>query len=99
DPLMHDRISPRLYFAFNEARQRVLRDARRLAVPALLMHGADDRVPAPAGPAEFAAAAPSELVRHIVYPGAYHEIFNDVSRDKTIADTLEWMGKVTASRR
>ncbi len=98
DPLMHDRVSPRLYFAFNEARQRVLRDARRLAVPALLMHGAADRVVDAAGSAEFAAAAPAALVSHVTYPGAYHEIFNDLDRDRVKADLLAWMEWVTASQ-
>lgn len=98
DPLMHDRASPRLYFAFNEARQRVLRDARRLSVPVLMMHGDADRVVDPAGAAEFAAAAPPGLVTHIVYPGGYHEIFNDVSREKAKSDLLEWMEWVESSR-
>jgi alpha-beta hydrolase superfamily lysophospholipase len=98
DPLMHDRVSPRLYFAFNEARQRVLRDARRLAVPALLMHGEADRVVDPAGSAEFAAAAPPPLVSHLVYPGAYHEIFNDLARDQAKADLLAWMEWVAAAK-
>jgi alpha-beta hydrolase superfamily lysophospholipase len=94
DPLVHDRCSPRLYFAFNEARQRVLRGARRLAVPALLMHGDADRVVDPAGSAEFAAAAPHGLLTHIVYPGAYHEILNDLDRPKVERDMFEWLEHV-----
>ena len=91
DPLVHDRISPRLYHAMTEARQRVLRDARRLAVPALLQHGAADRVVDPAGTAAFVAAAPRERVTHIVYAGAFHEIFNDSDRARVVADLLEWL--------
>ena len=37
DRLMHGKISPRLYHDLVEAQQRVMRDARRLAVPALLI--------------------------------------------------------------
>ena len=94
DPLVHDRVSPRLYFAFNEARQRVLREARRLAVPTLVMHGGADRVVDPAGTAEFAAAAPRGLLTHIVYPGAYHEILNDLDRAKVEKDLFEWLERV-----
>jgi alpha-beta hydrolase superfamily lysophospholipase len=97
DPLMHDRASPRLYFAFNEARQRVLRDARRLSVPALMMHGDADRVVDPAGTAEFVAAAPPALVTHVVYAGVYHEIFNDLAREQAKADLLKWMERVAGS--
>ena len=103
DPLVHDRISPRLYFSFNEARQRVLRGARRFAVPTLLMHGDADRIADCAGSAEFAADAPRAQVTHIVYPGAYHEIFNDLDRDRVKQDMVEWLGKTlgraTAVRR
>ncbi len=91
DPRVHDRVSPRLYHDFNEARQRVLRDARRLAVPALLMHGARDRVVDPAGTAEFVAAAPKDRVSEIIYPEAYHELFNDSDRTRVIGDMVKWM--------
>lgn len=96
DPLMHDKISPRLYEAFNEARQRVLRDARRLAVPALIMHGDADRVVDPQGSADFVAAAPKALVTYKTYPGAYHEIFNDTDRGRVIADLKAWLERVVA---
>jgi alpha-beta hydrolase superfamily lysophospholipase len=97
DPLVHDRVSPRLYFAFNEARRRVLRSARRLAVPALVMHGDADRLADPAGTAEFATAAPHGLVTHVVYPGSYHEIFNDLDRGEVQRDLLAWLGRTAPS--
>jgi alpha-beta hydrolase superfamily lysophospholipase len=94
DPLVHDRISPRLYFDFNEARQRVLRDARRLQVPALLLQGTADRVVDPRGALEFNGAAPHGLSRLMTYPDAYHEIFNDGARAQAIQDTLQWLDAV-----
>jgi alpha-beta hydrolase superfamily lysophospholipase len=91
DPLMHDRISPRLYFAMEEARQRVLRDARRLAAPALLLHGAADRITDPKGTLEFCGSAPHDKARYITYRDAYHEIYNDPSRAQVIRDTTGWL--------
>jgi len=91
DPLMHGKISPRLYFAFEEARQRVMRDARRLAVPALLLHGAADRVTDPKGTLAFVGAAPHEKARLFTYRDAYHEIFNDLSREQVIKDLVGWL--------
>jgi len=91
DPLVHGRISPRLYHDFNEARQRVLRDARRLSVRALVMHGTADTVVDPEGSREFCSAAPRGMAKHIEYPGAFHEIFNDLSRDQVIRDLIGWL--------
>jgi acylglycerol lipase len=91
DPLMHDRISPRLYQSFTEAQQRVLREARRLAVPALLLHGAADRVTDPKGSLEFNAAAPHGMSRLITYPDAYHELLNDNSRADVLRDITGWL--------
>ena len=97
DPLVHDRISPRLYFDLAEARQRVLREARRLQVPALLLHGAADRVVDPRCTAEFHAAAPPGRAKLVTYPDAYHEIFNDPVRAEVLRDLLGWLGEVLRS--
>ena len=97
DPLMHDRISPRFYFALNEARQRVLRDARRLQVPALLMQGMADRVIDPRGALEFNAAAPRAMTRLLTYPDVYHELFNDPERGRAVKDLVGWIDSLLAA--
>jgi alpha-beta hydrolase superfamily lysophospholipase len=94
DPLMHDRISPRLYFAIEEARQRVMRDARRLSVPTLLLHGAADRVVDPRGTLEFCGAAPHGMSRLLTLREGYHEVFNDTTRDEAIKDLIAWLDAV-----
>ncbi len=94
DTLVHDRITPRLYFDFNEARQRVLREARRLQIPALLMQGTADRVVDPRGAAEFVAAAPAGLARLVTLPDGYHEIFNDPVRPAALNELTGWLDSV-----
>jgi len=94
DPLMHDRISPRLYFALREAQQRVLREARRLEVPTLLQQGTADRMVDPKGALEFNAAAPHGMARLITYKDAYHEIYNDLDRAKVVQDLVGWLEAV-----
>ena len=91
DPLMHNRISPRLYFDFSEACGRVLGGARRLQVPTLVLQGDADRVVDPAGAREFVAAAPQGMARLIVYAGAYHEVFNDSARTHVVRDLAGWL--------
>lgn len=97
DPLVHDRISPRLYFAFNEARQRVLLGARRLQVPCLVLHGGADRVVMPEGSEELVAAAPTAYAKLVLYPDAWHELFNDPGRQLAIRDMVRWLERVLAA--
>src|SRR4029077_21077285 len=77
DPLVHDRISPRTYFAFSEAAQACRRDIRSLAVPTLMFQGMADRVVDPKGALEAAGAAPHEMLRFVTLRDAFHEVFND----------------------
>lgn len=94
DPLVHDRISPRLYFEFNEARRRVLRHAHRLAIPALLLHGEADRVTDPRGSLEFSGAAPHGMLQLITYKDAFHELFNDPGRAAVVNDLVSWLDRM-----
>jgi alpha-beta hydrolase superfamily lysophospholipase len=94
DPLVHDRITPQLYFGMEAARKRVTAEAKRLAIPALLMQGMKDRIIDPKGALEFNVAAPHGMARIITYPDAYHEIFNDLDRDQVIRDLAGWLDAV-----
>jgi acylglycerol lipase len=70
DPLVHNKISPRLYFGLEEARKRVLAEARRLAVPTLIVQGAADRVVSPSGALELNGLVPHGTARLITYRDA-----------------------------
>jgi alpha-beta hydrolase superfamily lysophospholipase len=91
DPRVHDKISPRLFFAFEEARARVMRDARRLAVPTLLFQGMADRMIDPKGTLEFAGLCPHGMVRFETLGDTYHEIFNDLGREKVVKHMVDWL--------
>lgn len=94
DPLVHDRITPQLFFGMESARKRVMEGARRLAIPALLLQGMKDRIIDPKGALEFNVAAPHGMARILTYPEAYHEIFNDLDRDQVIRDLTGWLDAV-----
>jgi alpha-beta hydrolase superfamily lysophospholipase len=94
DALVHDVISPRLYYGLSASRIRVLGDASRLAIPALVMQGSGDLIIDPAGTEAFCAAAPERLVTRLFYQGAYHEIFNDLGRDACLRDLLAWLSRL-----
>jgi alpha-beta hydrolase superfamily lysophospholipase len=94
DPRVHGKISPRLYFALNEARQRCMREARSLQVPTLLLQGMSDRMVDPKGALELAGAATHGIVRFETLADRYHEIFNDVGRDDVVALLAAWLDAV-----
>jgi len=94
DALVHDMISPRLYYGLAESRERVLREAGRLAIPVLAMQGTGDLIVDPMGTAAFCAATPQRLVSRGFYAGAYHEIFNDLGREACLKDLLAWLSRV-----
>jgi alpha-beta hydrolase superfamily lysophospholipase len=95
DPLVHHRITPRLFFQFDGARQRVMREAWRLAVPALILQGGQDRVVDPTGALEFNVVAPHGMIRLLSYRDSFHEVFNDLDRERVIKDLGDWLDTVT----
>ena len=64
-------------------------------VPVLLMVGRDDTVGGPRSVHRLADAYRTRSgltdVTTLVYPGARHEIFNDVSRDEVVSDLVTWL--------
>ncbi|HEX6017597.1 MAG TPA: alpha/beta hydrolase [Burkholderiaceae bacterium] len=91
DPLVHDRVTPRLARFIVDAGALVRARAPRWTVPTLLLWAGADRCVAPAGSAEFAAAAPRGVVTHTCYPQMAHEIFNEPERDRPLAELTRWL--------
>ena len=98
DPLVHDRVTPRLVrFLIDEGRL-VQRRAPRWRTPTLLLWAGADRCVAPAGSAAFAAAAPREVLTAQELPGLFHEIFNEPEREQVTRQLLRWLQGFEAPR-
>lgn len=94
DPLVHDRITPRLARFILDAGEEVLAQAPRWATPTLLMWAGSDRCVAPRGSARFAAAAPRGVVRSRCFEALFHEIFKEPERAEVFAELLRWLQAV-----
>ena len=92
DPLVHDQMSARFYTEWQAANQEVLARAAEITVPFLVTHGSDDRIIDPAGSEELYRRATVEGRRLILYPGSYHEPYNDLDREQVFADLAAWLG-------
>jgi alpha-beta hydrolase superfamily lysophospholipase len=91
DPLVHDRITAGLYGRTITRGEAFIRRAGELKVPFLLMQGEDDRIVDPTGSRDFFAAASAPGRDFRLYPGMYHEIFNEVDREQVFRDIQSWL--------
>jgi alpha-beta hydrolase superfamily lysophospholipase len=91
DPLVHDRIAPRLARFIVDGGKLVRERAPSWAVPTLLIYAGSDRCVAPAGSAAFAAAAPQALVTTREFKPLFHEIFNEPEQAEVLALLGNWL--------
>ncbi len=91
DPLVHDRITPRLTRFIVDGGEFVRGVAPRWRVPTLLMWAGSDRCVAPSGCAEFAAAAPKAVLQSQVFEPLYHEIFNEPEQAQVFTRLQAWL--------
>lgn len=91
DPLVHDRVTPRLVRFIVDAGEAVRAAAPRWSVPTLLMWAGSDRCVAPRGSAAFAAAAPQERVTAREFVPLFHEIFNEPERTEVFECLRAWL--------
>jgi alpha-beta hydrolase superfamily lysophospholipase len=95
DPLVHDRITGGLYGETIARGEEFIARAGELRVPFLLMQGRDDQVVDPIGSQRFFARATAPDRAFCLYPGMYHEIFNEVDQAKVFQDVDSWLTQRT----
>ena len=94
DPLVDTTITLRLAVEVMDTVERTAAGAADVALPMLLLHGADDPLCLPEGSERFFSSLPGQRVPGSavrIYPGLRHEIFNEPEREKVFNDVLEWM--------
>lgn len=93
DPLVHDRISPRLARFILECGRVGVEKAALIEVPTLLLVAGEDRLVNPQGSRELFAELPENLATMIWYDGLFHEVFNElpVDRERVFADLRQWL--------
>lgn len=91
DPLVHDRITPRLAGATLRGGEEVRAAAARWTVPTLILWAGEDHLVAPSGSDAFAATAPARVVRARRFDGFYHEILNEPGAAEVFAEIGTWL--------
>ncbi|MBL0729492.1 alpha/beta hydrolase [Piscinibacter sp. HJYY11] len=91
DPLVHDRITPRLARFILGNGEWVRLHAARWKVPTLLMYAGSDRCVAPSGSRDLAATAPKPVLTVKEFGPLYHEIFNEPEQAEVLATLSSWL--------
>jgi len=95
DPLVHNRITAGLYGETFAQGESIIARAADLRVPFLLLHGARDQLIDPGGSQRFFARATAPERAYCLYPGMYHEIFNEVDKEMVFQDIESWLTERT----
>ena len=91
DPLVHDRISPRLANFFIDSWAVTRERAALWRVPTLLVYAGSDRCVVPAGSREFEASAPKAVVTTREFGPLFHEIFNEPEQEEVFTVLGTWL--------
>ncbi len=90
DPLVHRRISARLWGEMQRASSRLLADAHRLRVPVLLQLAGSDTVVSNSAARDFGARLASRP-EVIEYEDAFHALYFDPRAEEGLADLRGWL--------
>lgn len=100
DPLVnHGKMTARKVAELFRAMARIQSDAGQIKLPMLLLHGEADAMASAEGSRflhQHIGSADNTLK---IYPGLYHEIFNEPEREQVLTDALDWCdARVTGPR-
>ena len=92
DPLTHDEVQPvQTVAALVRAGERMHREFGTITLPVLILHGTADKATRPDGSQEFFDNAGSTDKRLILYEDYYHDLLNDLGRERVMADIVGWI--------
>jgi alpha-beta hydrolase superfamily lysophospholipase len=91
DPLVHGKITPRLFAEASKAMGLVLQRSDRIRIPLLFLLAGDDQIVDTRKSEAFARSLSAADVTIRVLPDYYHEILNDFDRAYARKEIREWV--------
>lgn len=92
DPLVHGKISVRMFTSLYDTGLWALDHAAEFPLPLLLMHGAEDPITSAAGSRAFADRAGDKVTLKI-WDGLYHEIHNEACQAEVFQVMRDWLDR------
>jgi len=93
DPSVFKDPTVKLLVEFGKATAKAWDAAKKVKVPALIVHGGDDRLVLPYALEKLYEALASADETLKMYEGLRHEIFNEVEREKVLSCVVERLNK------
>ena len=91
DPLVHHgKISARMVAQMFKWMDHLQANAGKMSLPMLLLHGGEDPMVTPEGSRFLHKHISSTDKTLKIYPGLYHEIFNEAERESIFISVLDW---------
>jgi alpha-beta hydrolase superfamily lysophospholipase len=91
DPLVHGQGTPRLGTEMTKAFEWTQAHAAEMRIPSLIVHGSADRLAPPEGSRVFFENVTFADKERQVYEDYYHEVFNDVGKERVLAAVEAWI--------
>ncbi|MBN1950373.1 MAG: alpha/beta hydrolase [Bacteroidales bacterium] len=90
DPLVHHQITLRMFSECYQAGLKASMSIYKINSPLLLMHGSEDHITSCKASANFTRNA-SNKTKYIEWEGSYHELHNDLDKDKVFDALKDWL--------
>jgi alpha-beta hydrolase superfamily lysophospholipase len=91
DPLVYLGPPPRRFIESFAQVEDVRARLKELSLPLLAMHGSSDLLVSPQALRDLVAAVSSEDLTAVLWPGLWHEIFNEPRKDEVISTMVRWI--------
>jgi alpha-beta hydrolase superfamily lysophospholipase len=90
DPLNHGLVTGRYFWIIHRQGGYALKNAGRIKIPFLLMHGSDDKVTSPGASEEFAAGSGDQTLFKL-WEGLYHELHWEFEYQDIGKFVIDWL--------
>jgi len=93
DPLIHGKISARMFYEIVSAGMGVIDKTEKLDMPVLIQHGTGDNITSYKASIEFyeKAKVQNKDIEYREWPGLYHELHNELEKDDIFEFVNGWL--------
>ncbi|HKP84625.1 MAG TPA: lysophospholipase [Blastocatellia bacterium] len=91
DPLVNRKVSARWFAEAARAMEEVKARAQQITLPLLVMHGTEDKLASAIATKQLFEQIGSKDKELILYPGYYHELFNEPEKHDIFERVTSWL--------